>query len=201
MKQHWDTVYQTKDTTQVSWYQDTPKTSVDLITSTGVEKSRPLLDVGGGDSHLVDVLRVSGYTDVTVLDISALALQKAQSRLGAQAQQIRWIVADVLHLPEDLHVDLWHDRATFHFLRRQEDIAQYVANATQHINSHGYLVLGTFSTRGPQECSGLPVSRYSQETLQEVFRPDFQLLRSFEEEHITPFHTRQSFLWTLFKKR
>ena len=200
MEHHWNTVYQTKDTTQVSWYQDYPKTSLDLITVTGVEKSRPLLDVGGGDSCLVDVLLASGYTDVTVVDIAALALEKAQSRLGAQAQQIRWIVADVLHLPDDLQVDLWHDRAAFHFLRMPEDIARYAENVAQHIKPHGYLVLGTFSLRGPQECSGLPVSRYSEETIKRVFRPDFQPIRSFEEEHTTPFHTTQFFLWTIFKK-
>ncbi len=200
MERHWNSIYRTKDTTQVSWYQDYPKTSLDLITATGIEKNRPLLDVGGGDSFLVDVLLASGYTDVTVVDIASEALRKAQRRLGAQAQQIRWIVADVLHLPDDLQVDLWHDRATFHFLRMQEDIARYAGNAAQHINPHGYLVLGTFSLRGPQECSGLPVSRYAEETIKQVFRPDFQHIHSFEEEHITPFHTTQHFLWTILKK-
>jgi len=200
MEHHWNAIYRTKDTTQVSWYQAYPKTSFDLIITTGIEKSRPLLDVGGGDSCLVDVLQASGYTDITVVDIASAALQKAQRRLGAQAQQIRWIVAGVLHLPDDLLVDIWHDRATFHFLRRPEDIARYAGKAAQHINRHGYLVLGIFSLRGPQECSGLPVSRYSQETIKEVFRPAFQPIRSFEEEHTTPIHTTQHFLWTIFKK-
>ena len=200
MEEHWNTIYRTKDTTRVSWYQDYPKTSFDLITTTNVEKSRPILDVGGGDSSLVDVLLASGYTDVTVVDIASEALRKAQRRLGAQAQQIRWIVADVLHMPDDLQVDIWHDRATFHFLRMQEDIARYAGNAAQHIKPHGYLVLGTFSLSGPQECSGLPVSRYSEETIKEVFRADFQHIRSFDEEHTTPFHTTQLFLWTILKK-
>ncbi|MBV9706953.1 MAG: class I SAM-dependent methyltransferase [Chloroflexi bacterium] len=200
MQQHWNNIYRTKDTTQVSWYQDYPKTSLELISATGVERSRPVLDVGGGDSRFIDVLLASGYTDITVFDIASEALRKAQSRLGMHAQQIRWVVADVLHLPDDLQVDIWHDRATFHFLRRQEEIVRYKAMAAEHINPQGYLVLGTFSTFGPEQCSGLPVSRYSQQTLQEVFLPDFEPLRSFEEQHTTPFRTTQPFVWTLFKK-
>lgn len=200
MEQHWNTIYRTKDTTQVSWYQGYPKTSLDLISATAVEKSRPILDIGGGDSSLVDALLAQGYTDVTVVDIASEALQKAQRRLGAQAQQVRWIVADVLQLPDDLQVDTWHDRAAFHFLRTQEDIARYASIAAEHIKPHGYLVLGTFSLRGPQECSGLPVSRYSEDTIKQVFRTDFEHIRSFEEEHTTPFQTTQFFLWTILQK-
>lgn len=200
MEQHWNTIYRTKDTTQVSWYQDYPKTSLELITATAVAKNRPLLDVGGGDSRLVDALLAAGYTDITIVDIASLALEKVQRRLGAQAEQIRWIVTDVLHLPDDLQVDVWHDRAAFHFLSTQDNIARYAGNAAQHINPHGYLLLGTFAIRGPQKCSGLPVSRYSEETIKQVFQPDFQHIRSFEEEHTTPFHTTQLFLWSIFKK-
>ncbi len=200
MQQHWNTIYRTKDTAQVSWYQEYPKTSLDLITATAVEKSRPILDVGGGDSRLVDVLLASGYTQLSVLDIAPLALRKAQTRLGAQARQVRWIVADVLHLPDDLQVDIWHDRATFHFLRVQEDITRYAGHAARHIKPHGSLVLDTFSVRGPHTCSGLPVARYSEETIKEVFHAYFEHIASFEEEHITPFRTAQFFLWTMLKK-
>ncbi|GAC1689192.1 MAG: class I SAM-dependent methyltransferase [Ktedonobacteraceae bacterium] len=200
MQQHWNTIYQTKDTTQVSWYQDYPQTSMDLITSTDVKKDRPILDVGGGDSSLVDALLAQGYTDITVVDIASEALRKAQTRLGTRAQQMKWIATDVLQLPVDLQVDLWHDRATFHFLRTPEDIARYTEIAAQRINPHGYLIIGTFSLGGPQQCSGLPVSRHSEESIKRVFQAGFQHIRSFEEEHTTPFNTTQLFLWSMLQK-
>jgi ubiquinone/menaquinone biosynthesis C-methylase UbiE len=201
LQEHWDAIYRTKDTTtEVSWYQATPLTSLGLIAATGIGKSQPILDVGGGDSRLVDALLARGYTDITVLDIAPEALRKAQERLGARARQVTWIVADILDIPADRHVAVWHDRAAFHFLTAPEEIAQYAATASRHIQQDGFLLLGTFSTRGPEECSGLPVAHYSEETINEIFRSGFRHIRSFEEEHITPFQTMQMFLWTMFKR-
>ncbi len=201
LQQHWDTIYSTKDTsTEVSWYQADPSTSLDLITATGVAKNSPILDAGGGDALLVDRLLANGYTNVAVLDISPEALRKAQVRLGAQAQSVRWIAADVLAMPDDMQVDVWHDRAAFHFLTTPADISRYVANATRHIRQNGYLLLGTFSTRGPNECSGLPVAQYSEETIKQAIGSDFEHILSFEEDHTTPSHTTQVFLWSVFKR-
>lgn len=201
-KQHWEDIYQTKDTLHdVSWYQDIPKTSIDLILSTKTDKDGNIIDVGGGDSKLVDKLLEPGFKNVLVLDISAKALQKAKTRLGERAESVTWIEADILEFDTESRFDIWHDRAAFHFLTKEEDIARYVELAGKFIKPSGYLIVSTFSMNGPKKCSGLDITQYSEDSIKKTFQKDFIHARSFEEIHTTSFNTKQNFLFNLFKRK
>jgi len=161
-KKHWEEIYRTKDTTsEVSWYQKTPKTSIDLILSTGIDKSVNIIDIGGGDSNLVDKLLKLGFKNIFVLDISAEALQKAKDRLGGKAKLVTWIEKNALEFNTEFRFNVWHDRATFHFLTKKEDIARYIEIAYKLLKSDGYLIVSTFSVSGPKKCSGLDITQYS----------------------------------------
>lgn len=200
-KRHWENIYQTKDTTtDVSWYQSYPQTSMDLILSTEVGKDGSLIDVGSGDSRLVDALLELGFNNLSMLDISAESLEKAKARLGDKAASITWIESDVLELDTSERFDVWHDRATFHFLTKGKDIARYIEIAGKLINPNGHLVISTFSINGPKQCSGLDITQYSEDLIKETFKKDFNHVKSFEETHTTPFGTEQNFLWTVFKR-
>ncbi len=201
-KQYWEQIYQTKDTVrEVSWYQDTPKTSINLILSTGIGKNGSIIDVGGGDSKLVDKLLELNFKNILVLDISAKSLQNAKARLRDKAKAITWIESDVLEFETDTRFDVWHDRATFHFLTKKEDIARYVEKAGKFLKPSGYLIISTFSVNGPKKCSGLDIRQYSEDLIKETFEKDFRLGRSFEETHTTPFSTEQNFLFSIFKRK
>ena len=195
---HWDTVYKTKDLNQVSWTQKVPKTSLDFIHSFGLTKTAKIIDVGGGDSKLVDYLLDEGFENITVLDISAVALTKAKKRLGNKAQKINWIVSDITEFQPDTTFDLWHDRATFHFLTTGKQITQYLHTARNSVS--GFLMIGTFSDNGPEKCSGLPIKQYSEEQLTTELQNGFDKLRCITEDHITPFNTTQNFLFCSFKR-
>lgn len=200
-KQHWEEIYEVKDTTrEVSWYQNNPKTSTDLILSTGVDKDGSIIDIGGGDSKLVDKLLDLGFKNIFVLDISARALQKAKNRLGEKAELITWVDKDVLDFDTNSRFDIWHDRAAFHFLTKEEDIARYVNIAEKLTKQNGHLIISTFSKNGPKKCSGLDITQYSENSIKKVFGKNFDHVRSFEETHTTPFDTKQIFLWSIFKK-
>lgn len=202
IKQYWDNIYQAKDTARdVSWYQDVPKTSIDLILSTGVDRNANIIDVGGGDSKLADKLLELGFKNISVLDISAKALQKAKTRLAGKAESVTWIEADILEFDTKSRFDVWHDRAAFHFLTEKGDIARYTEIAGKLIKSRGYLIISTFSMDGPKKCSGLDIVQYSEDSMRNAFVIDFSLVRSFEETHITPFNTKQNFLYSLFKRK
>lgn len=201
-KQHWEGIYQTKDTVrEVSWYQNTPKTSIDLILSIGLDKNANIIDIGGGDSRLVDKLLELEFKNIFVLDISAKALQKAKTRLGEKAKSVIWVEADILEFGTESHFDIWHDRAAFHFLTKEEDIANYVEIAGKFIKSSGYLIISTFSTNGPKKCSGLDIAQYSEDSIKKTFQKDFSHIKSFEKIHTTPFNTKQNFLFNLFKRQ
>jgi uncharacterized UPF0146 family protein len=197
-KNHWDNVYTTKNPNEVSWTQDVPKTSLDFIHSFGVDKSAKIIDIGGGDSKLVDYLLDEGFENITVLDISKTALEKAKRRLGDKGKNIQWIVSDVTKFKPTTNYDVWHDRATFHFLTTPEEIETYIATANQAVS--GYLTIGTFSDNGPDKCSGLPIKKYSEEKLSVELQNGFNKIRCITEDHITPFDTRQHFLFCSFKK-
>ncbi|MCH2225511.1 MAG: class I SAM-dependent methyltransferase [Crocinitomicaceae bacterium] len=198
-KQHWETVYETKKPDQVSWTQKVPQTSLTFIDSFGLSKTAKIIDVGGGDSNLVDFLLDSGYENVTVLDISEKALERAKIRLGSRAEQVTWIVSDITKFEPTESYDIWHDRATFHFLTQKEQVAYYVEIARRTINSS--LLIGTFSTDGPLKCSGLEIKQYDASMLQEVFANGFKLGRSVVEDHTTPFGTIQNFVFCSFDRR
>ncbi len=199
-KQHWENVYNTKQFKEVSWYQEVPQQSLDFIRELSVPKSASIIDIGGGDSYLVDHLLKHGFENITVLDISAAAINKAKLRLGANASKVKWIVADVTALCNDDKYDFWHDRAAFHFLTSEDEINNYITVAHQHLNESGKLVIGTFSTEGPNKCSGLPVKQYSESTLQMVLKKWFHKIKCIATDHLTPFNTLQHFLFCSFQK-
>lgn len=198
-KNHWETVYTTKQPNEVSWTQEVPKTSLSFIHGFNIPKSAPIIDIGGGDSNLVDFLLAEGYTDLTVLDISEAALERAKTRLGEKASQVQWIVSDITEFKPQNQYKVWHDRATFHFLTTPTQIQAYLAIAKQAIN--GYVAIGTFSENGPQKCSGLEIKQYSEEQLQTTLSNGFEKIKCVNENHTTPFNTVQNFTFCSFKKK
>lgn len=197
-KDHWENVYETKTPDQVSWTQNIPQTSLDLINDLQLPKSANIIDIGGGDSRLVDFLLDAGFENITVLDISDNALQRAKQRLGTKAEKVTWIVSDILDFEPRRTYDLWHDRAALHFLTTSEQITEYVRIAESAIS--GYMIIGGFSEEGPAKCSGLPVNRYSEITLPAVFSNTFRKIKCFKEDHRTPFNTVQNFLFCSFER-
>ena len=200
-KQHWEKVYHTKQLTEVSWYEPIPDTSLSIIKLFKLPKDAAIIDIGGGDSLLVDYLLMLGYTNVTVLDISARAIEKAKERLGEQASQVQWIVRDIIDFDPGQKYDLWHDRATFHFLINKEDQDKYLDMVHKYLMADGYMVLSTFSEEGPEKCSGLPVKQYTENSLPDLFAKYFEKIKCFTKMHITPFHTIQSFVFCSFRNK
>jgi trans-aconitate methyltransferase len=152
-KKHWENIYQTKDLKDVSWYQPTPTTSLDFLKQFNIPTTAKIIDIGGGDSFLVDHLLDLGYTDLTVLDISAASLDRAKQRLGDRATKVKWIVADAATFKPTEQYDFWHDRAAFHFLTQDQEITNYIDSIQKSIKPTGVLVIGTFSEQGPKKCS------------------------------------------------
>lgn len=198
-KAHWEDVYTNKTHDQVSWTQAVPRTSLNFIHGFQLSKNASIIDIGGGDSNLVDFLLQEGFVNITVLDISAAAIQKAKARLGAKSELVKWVICDITEFKTNEHFDLWHDRATFHFLTSKSQIAAYLQIAGRAINN--YMVVGTFSENGPDKCSGLPIKQYTEVQLQSQLKKDFEKIRCISEDHITPFQTRQNFLFCSFKKQ
>lgn len=199
-KIHWETVFKTKDTTKVSWYQPFPETSLTLIEKLKLPKTARIIEVGSGDSYLGDFLLEKGYSEITLLDISEKALDTIQKRLSAKAEKITFIVADVTGFSSSKTYDLWHDRAVFHFLAEISDIQKYVKNVSEKLVPGGYLILGVFSTNGPDMCSGLQVQKYSEAELTALFERNFKKIECFSEEHQTPSGTQQNFLFCVFQR-
>lgn len=193
---HWENVYRTKSPTEVSWYQPTPEKSLEIIASTGVPRNGAIIDVGGGASTLVDSLLERGYSTISVLDISSSAIATAQARLRKDAERVHWIVADIttVELPPQ-SIDVWHDRAVFHFLTNPDDRARYIVLVNRALKPGGHIIVATFAPDGPAKCSGLEVMRYAPDELHSTFGDNFTLLRSEQEHHYTPFGTEQSFIY------
>ena len=197
-KEHWEKVYSTKEPNEVSWTQEVPKTSFDFIHGFKLPKTASIIDVGGGDSNLIEYLLDEGYENVTVLDISEQALAKAKTRLGEKSNKVKWIVADITAFHPETVYDIWHDRATFHFLTTHEQIMKYLTTARKAVR--GYLIIGTVSENGPQKCSGLEIKQYNEAQLQHQLEDGFQKIRCITEDHITPFNTKQNFLFCSFNR-
>ncbi len=201
-KEHWEKIYTTKQPTEVSWYEDEPKVSLDLVKQFNLPKSARIMDSGAGDSHFVDYLLNLGYENITVLDISEAALERAKKRLGPeQAKKIKWVVADEAECNPDEQYDLWHDRAAFHFLTDEKEISNYLNTITKCIKPGGYLILATFSEQGPKKCSGLDVKQYSESSMTELLKDSFEKINCFTVDHHTPFNTVQNFLYGSFKRK
>jgi len=199
-KNHWEQIYQTKKPDQVSWYQPTPVTSLSFFEQYNVPKEAKIIDIGGGDSFLVDHLLNRGYKDITVLDISESSLERAKSRLGDRSGLVKWIVEDAATFETTERYDFWHDRAAFHFLTKEDEIQNYINTVQQSINPSGILVLGTFSEQGPKKCSGIEIKQYSETSMTDRLKGSFEKIKCITIEHKTPFDTIQQFIFCSFRK-
>ena len=199
-KKHWENIYQTKELKDVSWFQPKPETSLDFIKQFNVPTTAKVIDIGGGDSFLVDYLLDLGYQDISVLDISAAAIDRAKQRLGDKAKNVKWLVADAATFKPTEKYDFWHDRAAFHFLTDEQEISNYLQTAQQNINPTGVLVIGTFSEQGPKNCSGIKIKQYSETTMTDRLRKFFMKIKCISVNHKTPFDTIQNFVFCSFRK-
>jgi SAM-dependent methyltransferase len=197
---HWEKLYQSKSEREVSWFQESPALSLDLIRATGVTTVEPIIDVGGGASRLVDALLDAGFTAVTVLDLSERALATSKARLGARSAKVKWIAADVTTWEPSETYDVWHDRAAFHFLTDPKDRVAYAERALRAVCPGGQVIIGTFALDGPKQCSGLPVARYDSASLSVALGPSFDLVESRTDAHQTPTGTIQRFQFSRFRR-
>jgi SAM-dependent methyltransferase len=196
VKTHWEKVYATKAADQVSWYRAHLETSLALIERAASSHDAWIIDVGGGESTLVDDLLARGYHNLTVLDVSQIALDVTWKRLGPAADAVRWLTADITRAPlEQAAYDVWHDRAVFHFLTDMEDRRRYVRQVVHAVKPGGHVIVSTFGPEGPTKCSGLEVARYDAEALHDEFGTRFRLVESCQELHETPFGITQQFLY------
>lgn len=200
-KAHWEKIYQTKEHSQMSWHQNIPTTSLAYITKLNLPFSARIFDNGAGDSTLVDHLLQLGYQDITLQDISATALAKTRQRLGNMAEKINWLVCDEATCNPQGQYDLWHDRAAFHFLTEKKDIASYVNTLHRCMRPGGYLVIATFSDKGPKKCSGLDVKQYTENEMEQLLQPGFEKIECTTEDHTTPSGTTQNFLYCVFRRK
>lgn len=200
-KDHWENIYRTKSEDKVSWFQNKPYKSIELIKSLNLEKNSKIIDVGSGESRLVDNLIILGFKNITLLDISLNSLEKSKVRLGSEANLINWINSDIILFNPTESYNLWHDRATFHFLKESSSINKYVELASNAIKSGGYLIISTFSKNGPLKCSGLEIKQYDKSSMIKLFGKYFDLISSEKNEHITPFNTKQEFIFNLLKRK
>jgi len=201
MKTHWENIYDTKQLHEVSWFQPMPTTSLALIEMLGLAADAAIIDIGGGDSYLADNLLTHGFEDLSVLDISKRALERAAARIGDAAEKIDWIEADIATFEPTRQYSLWHDRAAFHFLTEEEALAHYVKTASAHIKSGGYLIIATFGEDGPLKCSGLHIQQYSEQSLAARFVQSFELVKTLKDTHKTPSGTEQSFVFVVMKRK
>jgi len=192
-KDHWENIYASKELNKVSWYQPIPKTSLNFIESCSLPRNLPIIDVGGGDSFLSDYLLKRDYEDISVLDISSNAIERAKKRQGELSKKINWIVSDVLDFSPTKEYTVWHDRAVFHFLRDEKDIKQYINILLKSLAQKGNLVIGTFAEDGPKRCCALDVRRYSFQNFENLLSEHFTIIKTQNVIHKTPFDTEQSF--------
>lgn len=198
---HWEGVYTKKGENEVSWFQENPAPSLELIAQVGATSASAIIDIGGGASRLVDNLVERGFENVTVLDLSEAALEAAKARLRDRTAQVHWIVADATVWEPLRAYDIWHDRAAFHFLTEDRDRAAYVARLELALKVGGYAIIATFALDGPERCSGLPVVRYDPVSLGQILGRAFQLVDTRGHAHATPWRTEQSFQFSVFRRR
>jgi SAM-dependent methyltransferase len=196
---HWENVYTRKGENEVSWFQENPAPSLELIEQVGASPASAIIDIGGGASRLVDNLVEMGFEDVTVLDLSEAALEAAKDRLGDRAAQAHWMVADATVWEPVKVYDVWHDRAAFHFLTEDRDRAAYVVRLERALKVGGHAIIATFALDGPERCSGLPVVRYDPASLGQTLGRAFQLVDSRRHAHATPWASNQSFQFSVFR--
>lgn len=199
-KTHWDTVYREKSAAQLSWHQDDPKASLELIEMAGIGADSSVIDIGGGTSRLASALLAMGLHDVTVLDVSQAALDLTRDSLGQAGETVTWISADITAWSPDRHYDLWHDRAVFHFLVEKSGRAAYLESLQKGLSIGGHAIIATFAPDGPEKCSGLPVARYSPDDIADLLGGNFELVAHRHHMHQTPWGKSQSFQFSLFRR-
>ena len=197
-KKHWEKIYQTKKIDGVSWYQETPYESIELIQKSSTSNSDTIIDIGCGKSFLADNLLKLNYENITLVDISLNALKEVKERLNNES--LNFIETDVLNLKLEQTFNIWHDRAVFHFINEKEGVEKYISLCDKYIEKGGKLIIGTFAEDGPLKCSGLEIKRYSINNLKELFEENFEFIEGFKKSHCTPFNTEQSFTFCVFKK-
>ena len=201
LEDHWQNVYDKKNENEVSWYQKSPKLSLEFVKSLNLSLDAEIIEIGAGESRLVDNLLEMGFVNLSVLDISSKSIEKTKKRLGLKSKLVNWIVSDINNFNPTKKYDLWHDRAAFHFLKDSVEIDNYVKLVKSSLHNQGDLIIATFSENGPLKCSGLEVSRYSENSISDLFNDDFELIKSQKSIHKTPFSTSQEFLFSKFKKK
>ncbi len=199
-KKHWNNIHGTKNVKEVSWYQPVPTTSLDFVKQFNLSKNAKIIDVGGGDSFFVDHLLNLGYQDITVLDISEKAIEKARQRLGDQSAKVKWILADAASFHTTIKYDFWHDRAAFHFLTDEQEIDSYLETVNTSIKPEGYLVMGTFSEQGPETCSGIEIKQYSELSMNNRLKDCFEKIKCLTINHNTPSGSLQNFIFCSFRR-
>ena len=197
-KKYWENIYQTKKIDGVSWYQETPSESIELIKKFSTSNSDTIIDIGCGKGFLADNLLKLNYENITLVDISLNALEEVKERLNNES--LNFIETDVLNLKLEQTFDIWHDRAVFHFISEKEGVEKYISLCNEYIGEGGKLIIGTFSEDGPLKCSGLEIKRYSIENLKQLFKENFEFIEGFKKLHTTPFDTQQSFTFCVFRK-
>ncbi|MBV8699046.1 class I SAM-dependent methyltransferase [Bradyrhizobium sp.] len=198
---HWEAVYSHKGDQEVSWFQENPEPSLELIAHAGATPASGIIDIGGGASRLVDALLSRGFKNLSVLDLSEAALAKARARLGESATKVRWIAADVTTWQPEARYDLWHDRAAFHFLTEPEGQRAYVERLKLALRGGGHAIIATFALDGPEKCSGLPVARHSAETIGALLGAEFASVDTRRHEHTTPWGSVQKFQFSTFVRK
>jgi ubiquinone/menaquinone biosynthesis C-methylase UbiE len=199
-KAHWENVYTTKSEKEVSWFQENPAPSLELIALAGLHADATIIDIGGGASRFVDALVEQKIGRITVLDLSAAALDAAKKRLGDRGAAVEWVIADATTWEPSQAYDLWYDRATFHFLTNASDRSAYVRNLQKAVRSGGHIIMGTFALEGPERCSGLSVMRYDAGMLGAILGTDFRLIDSRRHDHATPWGVVQRFQFSTFRR-
>ena len=197
-KLHWEKIYQTKKIDGISWYQETPSGSVELIKKFSTTNSDIIIDIGCGKGFLADNLLKLNYKNITLVDISKNAVKEVKERVNNKS--LNFIETDVLNLKSEQTFDIWHDRAVFHFITEKEGIEKYISLCNKYISKQGKLIIGTFAEDGPLKCSGLEIKRYSINNLKELFKENFEFIEGFKKLHSTPFDTQQSFTFCVFRK-
>jgi SAM-dependent methyltransferase len=197
---HWENVYTTKGENEVSWFQQSPAPSLELIVQAGTTHASAIIDIGGGVSRLADHLIEQGFEDITVLDLSGAALKAAKARLGVRAGRVHWLAADATTWEPMKRYDIWHDRAAFHFLTDEKDRAAYIERLTRGLKAGGHAIIATFALDGPEKCSGLPVARYDAARLGQTLGPGFRLVHTRRHVHATPWDSHQVFQFSVFSR-
>jgi 2-polyprenyl-3-methyl-5-hydroxy-6-metoxy-1,4-benzoquinol methylase len=200
IKTHWENIYETKKINEVSWFQEVPKISLDLIASIEIDRKDKIIDIGSGKSYLIDNLLKKSYTNISILDISKNALDEVKQRTKSEINYGNFYCSNILKLNTDTKFKLWHDRAVFHFLTKKNEINNYIKICENHIDINGFLIIGTFSEKGPLKCSGLEITRYSVNEIEKLFSNKFSLIHKLNTDHLTPFNTIQNFNFCVFKK-